>query len=85
MLKELRKIRQWCIDNPERKKTLRGVPRFVNNWLSRAQDKPKRCAPSWYVEKMKAAFKAAQERLVGSQDITESDLLRMVSICCPGN
>lgn len=81
--KELRTIRQWSIDNPKKRKTLRGVPRFVNNWLSRAQDKPKPASsPGWYVEKMKAAFDAAHSRLVGSQDVTESDLLRMVKMCC---
>jgi hypothetical protein len=35
---ELRKARQWLIDNPPKRKTLRGMPRFLNGWLSRAQD-----------------------------------------------
>ena len=36
---ELRNIRGWCMANPERRKTKRGVNRFINGWLSKAQDK----------------------------------------------
>ena len=36
---EFNKIRGWCISNPEKRKTLKGVTRFVNSWLSREQDK----------------------------------------------
>ena len=36
---EFRKMRAWCLSNTL--KTRRGVKRFVNGWLSRAQDKPK--------------------------------------------
>lgn len=35
---ELRKLLQWVRDNPTRKKTYTGVPKFVNSWLSRAQN-----------------------------------------------
>ncbi len=35
----LREIRGWAITNPERRKTLRGVQRFVSSWLQREQDK----------------------------------------------
>ena len=38
VMAECRKARQWCIDNPERRKTPRGMPRFLSNWLARAQD-----------------------------------------------
>lgn len=34
---ELRKARQWCIDNPSKRKTTTGMPRFLNGWLSRAK------------------------------------------------
>ena len=37
---EFRKMRQWCIDNPSRRKTEKGMPRFINSWLSTAQPKP---------------------------------------------
>ncbi len=35
---ECRKARQWCNDNPEKRKTPKGMPRFLNTWLSKAQD-----------------------------------------------
>ena len=35
---ECRKARQWLIDNPGRRKTKNGMPRFLNAWLSRAQN-----------------------------------------------
>ncbi|HIT65966.1 MAG TPA: hypothetical protein IAB61_01785 [Candidatus Merdisoma merdipullorum] len=34
---EIRSMRRWCIDNPRKKKTMRGVKRFINGWLSREQ------------------------------------------------
>lgn len=36
---ELRNIRGWCMANPTRRKTRKGVNRFINGWLSKAQDK----------------------------------------------
>ena len=36
---ELRNIRGWCLANPSRRKTKRGVKAFINSWLSRSQDK----------------------------------------------
>lgn len=33
---ELAKMAAWCACNPGRRKTLRGMPRFINSWLSRA-------------------------------------------------
>ena len=35
---ELRKMGAWCDSNPTRRKTRRGVEKFINNWLSRTQD-----------------------------------------------
>jgi len=32
-------MRAWCISNPANRKTRRGITRFVNGWLSRAQDR----------------------------------------------
>lgn len=36
---ECRSLRQWCIDNPARRKTLRGMPAFFSRNLSRKQDR----------------------------------------------
>lgn len=38
VLAECRKARQWCIDNPSKRKTHRGTPAFLTRWLSNAQD-----------------------------------------------
>lgn len=35
---ECRKARQWCIDNPSRQKTARGMGRFLFSWLERANN-----------------------------------------------
>ena len=40
----LRNIRGWCMSNPGRRKTKKGVKRFINNWLCREQDKGGVCA-----------------------------------------
>jgi hypothetical protein len=41
VMKELRAMVAWLHSNPTKKKTRSGVKRFVNSWLSRAQDSPK--------------------------------------------
>lgn len=35
-------MRGWCISNPQKRKTRRGITRFVNSWLSKEQDKGSR-------------------------------------------
>jgi len=32
-------MRGWCISNPSKRKTARGIQRFVNTWLAKEQDK----------------------------------------------
>ena len=36
---ELRKMKGWCNTNPTKRKTKRGILRFVNSWLAKEQDK----------------------------------------------
>lgn len=36
---QLLRARQWCIDKPERRKTVKGMHSFINSWLARQQDK----------------------------------------------
>lgn len=38
VLAECRKARQWCVDNPSRRKTAKGMLGFLNRWLSKVQD-----------------------------------------------
>ena len=39
ILSEAKKSLQWIRDNPDRKKTARGMPRFLGSWLGRANDR----------------------------------------------
>ena len=32
-------MRGWCLANPTRRKTRRGVRRFINGWLAKVQDR----------------------------------------------
>lgn len=32
-------MRSWCLSNPSKRKTKRGITRFVNGWLAKEQDK----------------------------------------------
>ena len=32
-------MRGWCMSNPTRRKTARGITKFVNTWLSKEQDR----------------------------------------------
>lgn len=38
VIQELHKMRAWLESNPTRRKTKRGINRFINSWLSRTQD-----------------------------------------------
>jgi hypothetical protein len=40
VLGECRRARQWCIDNKEKQKTAKGMPGFLNRWLTTACDRP---------------------------------------------
>lgn len=39
VMQELRKMAAWCHSNEKKRKTIKGVKRFINSWLSNAQDK----------------------------------------------
>lgn len=39
VLASIRKSRQWCIDNPAKKKTANGMTQFIGRWLGAAQNK----------------------------------------------
>lgn len=51
VMQELRKMRGWLEANPAKRKTPRGILRFVNSWLAREQDKGRlSCAAKSNVE-----------------------------------
>ena len=39
VMQEIRKVVGWCESNPKNRKTRSGAKRFLNGWLSRAQDR----------------------------------------------
>lgn len=39
ILQELRKMKGWLDSNPAKRKTKRGIKRFINGWLAREQDR----------------------------------------------
>lgn len=39
VMAELRKMKGWCEGNPAKRKTRRGIVRFVNTWLAKEQDR----------------------------------------------
>ena len=43
---QFNEMRGWCIANPQKRKTKRGITKFVNNWLCKAQDKGYRKTPT---------------------------------------
>ena len=42
VIQQLRNMKGWCNSNPTKRKTRRGIKKFINSWLSKEQDKPKR-------------------------------------------
>ena len=39
IVQQLRNMRQWCLSNPRKKKTARGIRRFITGWLERKQNR----------------------------------------------
>ncbi len=46
VIRQLAAMRQWCIANPRKRKTRRGVLAFCNSWLMKEQDKAGARLPS---------------------------------------
>jgi len=56
---ELNKMEAWLKANPQRRKTLRGMPKFINSWLNRANEKN---APTKRDLKEQETYKVSQEK-----------------------
>lgn len=39
---EFERMRQWCLSNPKKRKTRRGIRKFVTTWLDGEQNKPRK-------------------------------------------
>lgn len=46
IVQELRNMKGWLISNPARRKTKSGINRFINNWLSKAQNQSRGNQPT---------------------------------------
>ena len=42
---QLRNMRQWCLSNPTKRKTAKGLRKFITGWLAKEQDKGGKAAP----------------------------------------
>lgn len=42
---QFKKMKGWCKSNPSKRKTKRGSKKFINNWLSGAQDEANKSKP----------------------------------------
>ena len=40
VIRELARMREWCKSNPTKRKTRKGIRRFVQTWLDREQNRP---------------------------------------------
>lgn len=60
---ELKKMIAWLDSNPTRRKTRRGIDRFINSWLSREQDKGGTNKNSEYNQKADVEAALARHRL----------------------
>lgn len=67
IMQELRKLRAWCMSNPSKRKTRRGALKFVNNWLSNAQEKIKAYSNTSY----DSAKKNIQTQKVETKELQE--------------
>lgn len=44
---QFNEMRSWCLSNPSKRKTKRGITRFINSWLAKEQDKGYRRPPAY--------------------------------------
>lgn len=59
---ELRAMRGWCLANPTKRKTKRGVLKFVNAWLGREQDKPRTGGSNGTIHPRETAFERGKRK-----------------------
>ena len=50
VIQELRKMKDWSNSNPQKRKTRKGIRRFISNWLSKEQDKGNNNRKSPYLD-----------------------------------
>lgn len=53
---QLKQMKAWIVTNPERLKTFKGMPRFINSWLSRSANintERTDVKPQWFEDQLK--------------------------------
>ena len=60
VVRELARMRQWCISNPTKRKTKRGIRRFVVNWLDSAQNDVSRKSSNRQLNRQTQRYEAVE-------------------------
>lgn len=67
IMQELRKMKGWCNDNPQKRKTRSGIRRFIGNWLSREQDKG-----GVFRKQQKNAYQSREEQIANRVSVVDT-------------
>lgn len=70
---QFNEMRGWCLSNPQKRKTRKGITRFVNSWLAREQDKG--VGRSQKSERSYAAYQANRFNNFQQRDVDYDALL----------
>ena len=71
IMTELRKMKGWLIANPSKRKTKKGILRFINSWLAKEQDRPHYNKPSNPIDPFENFSHADKEP--AATEITETE------------
>lgn len=77
VMQELRKMKAWCDANPERRKTRKGVNRFIVSWLSKEQDRSKTANNSTPAPLKTNNFTNYNQRRYDYSDIERAEMERL--------
>lgn len=53
---QFNEMRSWCLSNPKKRKTKRGITRFVNSWLGKEQDRGYRRPSGGYQQAIRSSY-----------------------------
>jgi hypothetical protein len=75
IVRQLAAMRQWCLANPTRQKTQRGVLAFCNNWLSKEQNKAPQARASPGRQHPQDKAQALADRITGRDRNATSSII----------
>ena len=76
VMRELMAMKAWCVNNPTKRKTARGITAFIGNWLAAEQDRGPRNAGAGAARKPKQYTTAAEYRPQTKIDAEKLEQLR---------